>query len=152
MSEVFFVTGEAFCKSCDRDEQYLFCFHVSQFLRLKCQKGLLGSSNLDPSCINRISPSNFCAEPDNFFLQRYILLAALCFLMVIDLSVLYPALKNALFRGRKSTLCFLSEQNELLCSAWCFSSFSIARNFCIEAQGISGSIFNCQWKNPIDFR
>lgn len=37
--------------------------------------------------------------------------------MVIDLSVLHPALKNALFSGGKSTLCFLSEQNKLL---YCF--------------------------------
>lgn len=131
---------------------YFIRSYVSQFLRLQCQKGLLGSSNLDPSCINRISPSNFYVKPDNFFLQTCILLAALCFLMVIDLSILHPALKNALFRGAKSTLCFLSEQNKLLYLAWHLSPFSITRNFCIAAQGISGNILNCWWKTPIDFR
>lgn len=72
--------------------------------------------------------------------------------MVIDLSNLYPALKNALVRGGRSTICFLSEQNKLLYSAWHFFPLFVTRNFCVVAQSISGNILDCQSKIPIDSR
>lgn len=135
--------GEEFCKNCDRDEQYFFYFsHVSQFLRLQCQKGPLGSPNLGASFINRISPSNFYVNSAIFCLRRCILLAASCILMIIYLNILHPALKSALFRGGKSALFFLSEQNKFY-SVSHFSPFSVTRNFCVATQGISGNILNC---------